>query len=210
MNDKHRARILLVDDHPMLRLGLRQLIELDPSLEVAGEAARGEEALEQIDSVAPDLVLLDNNLTGMTGLEALRRMRGAGYAGKILMYTVSDAVEEVRDALRLGASGYVLKDVNPRALLKALHASLAGEVVIDERLAARLKGPASGGATVQLTPRELDVLRRLVAGSSNRAIGEQLGISEETVRVHVRNLFGKLGVHTRVEAAVWAMEHLRR
>lgn len=208
MNELPCATILLVDDHPMLRLGLRQLIELDPGLQVGGEAAGGEEALTQMATVAPDLVILDNHMTGMTGLDTLRRMRAAGYAGKVLMYTVSNALEDVRTAMRQGANGYLLKDMHPRALLKAMHAGLAGEVVIDERLAASLSTAVDEAAPAQLTARERDVLRRLVSGSSNRAIGEQLGISEETVRVHVRNLFSKIGVHTRVEAAVWAMEHL--
>lgn len=203
-------RIFLVDDHPMLRLGLRQLIELDPALQVTGEADSGAEALAAVAATPPDLVVLDNNMAGMTGLETLRKLRAAGFGGKVLLYTVSDASDDVRDALRNGADGYLLKDMNPREVLAALHRALAGEVVVSERLAACLRkqdavAPEPG---VNLTAREREVLRWLASGSSNRAIGEQLGISEETVRVHVRNLFGKLGVHTRVEAAVWAMERL--
>lgn len=211
MSDSHPSSILLVDDHPMLRLGLRQLIELQGELRVAGEADSGAETLALVADLEPDLIVLDNNMPGMTGLETLRRLRASGYAGKILLYTVSDAGEDVRDAMRRGANGYLLKDMNPREVLAAVHRALRGEVVISDRLAACLgQSMAAGPAAkaVNLTAREREVLAKLASGSSNRIIGEQLGISEETVRVHVKNLFSKIGVHSRVEAVVWAMEQL--
>lgn len=211
MSGSDRFSILLVDDHPMLRLGLRQLIELQDGLRIAGEAASGAEALALVPNLKPDLVVLDNNMPGMTGLETLRRLRAAGYTGKILLYTVSDAGDDVRDAMRHGANGYLLKDMNPREVLAAIQRSLRGEVVISDRLAACLDRSLAAGSVARagnLTTREREVLAKLASGSSNRIIGEQLGISEETVRVHVKNLFNKIGVHTRVEAVVWAMERM--
>lgn len=202
--------VLLVDDHPMMRRGLRQLLEMEPNLRVVGEATDGAEALAQVAALVPELVVLDNKMTGMGGLETLRRLREQGYEGRVLMYTVSDAEDDVRDAMRLGANGYLLKDMEPRELLANVQRALAGEVVISERLARHLQAGIGPGLTERmgLTTRELEVLRLLASGSSNRVIGERLGIAEGTVKVHVKNLFGKLGLHNRVEAVVWAMEKL--
>lgn len=210
MTEAPRPTILLVDDHPMLRMGLAQLFDVDGHFRVIGEAETGEQALALAASLAPDLVLLDNNMAGMSGLETLRRLRAAGYGGRVLLYTVSDDAEDVREAMRQGANGYLLKDTNPREVLACVRKAMAGEVVISDRLAACLSAALEPeGYKVNLTAREKDVLRSMAYGRSNRAIGEQLGISEETVRVHVRNLFSKIGVHSRVQAVVWAMEQLR-
>lgn len=207
-----RATLLLVDDHPLMRRGLRQLIEIEKDLEVVGEAASGEQALALQRELLPDLILLDQQMPGLTGIETLLRLRRAGYAGKVLLYTVSDDNEDVRAAMRHGADGYLLKDMEPEDLLRQLRAALAGSVVISERLARQLDDSLQVDplrAMGELTTREVEVLRMLVAGNSNKMIGVHLGITEGTVKVHVKNLFQKLGLRSRVEAVVWAMERLR-
>lgn len=212
MNVSPRPTLLLVDDHPMMRRGLRQLIEVAGDLEVAGEAAGGEQALALVASLQPDLVLLDQQMPGLSGIEILMRLRRNGFAGKVLLYTVSDANEDVRAAMLHGADGYLLKDMEPEDLLQQMRAALKGEVVISPRLAQQLDSQLREDplrAAGDLTTREIEVLRMLVAGNSNKMIGVHLGITEGTVKVHVKNLFQKLGLRSRVEAVVWAMEKLR-
>jgi len=213
MNTLTRHRILLVDDHPMMRHGMRQMLELEDDLQVVGEAGNGQEALDQIDGLQPDLVLLDNNMPHMNGLETLRRLRAMNYAGKVLLFTVSDAEDDIRDALRLDANGYLLKDMEPELLIQYIRDALHGALVISPGLtrvlAQALRSPLPHAA-VELTERERQVLRTIASGHSNKVIGHKLGITEGTVKVHVKNLLHKLGLRSRVEAAVWAMEHLRQ
>jgi two-component system nitrate/nitrite response regulator NarL len=213
MNTLTRHRILLVDDHPMMRHGMRQMLELEDDLQVVGEAGNGQEALDQIDGLQPDLVLLDNNMPHMNGLETLRRLRAMNYAGKVLLFTVSDAEDDIRDALRLDANGYLLKDMEPELLIQYIRDALHGVLVISPGLtrvlAQALRSPPPHAA-VELTERERQVLRTIASGHSNKVIGHKLGITEGTVKVHVKNLLHKLGLRSRVEAAVWAMEHLRQ
>lgn len=206
-----RARILLVDDHPMMRRGIRQLLELEDDFLIVGEANNGEEALLLIDSLQPQLILLDNNMPQMNGVETLKRLRQIGYTGKILLFTVSDAEKDVRDALRLGADGYLLKDMEPEKLIQQVREALQGELVISQALtrvlAQALREPHAA-PQVELTDREQQVLKMVAGGNSNKMIGRKLGITEGTVKVHVKNLLHKLGLRSRVEAAVWAMEHV--
>lgn len=212
MTQSRRPTLLLVDDHPLMRRGLRQLIEVEGDLEIAGEAASGEQALALAQELAPDLVLLDQQMPGLSGIETLMRLRRGGYIGKVLLYTVSDALEDVRAAMLHGADGYLLKDMEPEDLLVQVRAALAGSVVMSDRLARQLDSSLRNDplrAAGDLTTREIEVLRMLVAGNSNKMIGVQLGITEGTVKVHVKNLFQKLGLRSRVEAVVWAMEKLR-
>ena len=212
MTQSRRPTLLLVDDHPLMRRGLRQLIEVEGDLEIAGEAASGEQALALAQELAPDLVLLDQQMPGLSGIETLMRLRRGGYIGKVLLYTVSDALEDVRAAMLHGADGYLLKDMEPEDLLVQVRAALAGSVVMSDRLVRQLDSSLRNDplrAAGDLTTREIEVLRMLVAGNSNKMIGVQLGITEGTVKVHVKNLFQKLGLRSRVEAVVWAMEKLR-
>lgn len=209
---QRRPTILLVDDHPLMRRGLRQLLATGHDFEVVGEASSGEQALALQQELAPDLILLDHQMPGLSGIETLMRLRRGGYAGKILLYTVSDADEDVRAAMLHGADGYLLKDMEPEDLLRQIHAALAGSVVVSERLARQFDSSLKRDplrAAGDLTAREIEVLRMLVAGNSNKMIGVHLGITEGTVKVHVKNLFQKLGLRSRVEAVVWAMEKLR-
>ena len=212
MNMSPPYTLLLVDDHPMMRRGLRQLLELEDDLLVIGEANNGIEALEQVASLQPQLVLLDNNMPEMNGVETLKRLRELNYAGKIVLFTVSDDEADVRDAMRYGADGYLLKDMEPEKLIDQLRDVLQGELVISPALtrvlAQALRTPASA-SQLDLTERERQVLKMIAAGSSNKVIGNKLGITAGTVKVHVKNLLHKLGLRSRVEAAVWAMEHMR-
>ncbi|ROL70212.1 two-component system response regulator NarL [Pseudomonas chlororaphis] len=204
--------ILLVDDHPMMRRGIRQMLELEDDFNIVGEAGNGEETLSLIEPLQPDLVLLDNNMPQMNGIETLRRLRALHYTGKVLLFTVSDDEDDIRDALRLDADGYLLKDMEPELLVQYIRDALGGALVISPGLtrvmAQALRAPARQPA-VELTERERQVLKTIASGFSNKVIGHKLGITEGTVKVHVKNLLHKLGLRSRVEAAVWAMEHLR-
>ena len=212
MNAPLRHTLLLVDDHPMMRRGIRQMLELEDDLQIVGEASHGEEALTLIEPLKPDLVLLDNNMPQMNGIETLRRLRAMHYTGKVLLFTVSDAEDDIRDALRLDANGYLLKDMEPELLIQYIRDALNGALVISPGLtrvmAQALRSPPRQ-ADVELTERERQVLKTIAGGFSNKVIGHKLGITEGTVKVHVKNLLHKLGLRSRVEAAVWAMEHLR-
>ncbi|WP_248804854.1 two-component system response regulator NarL [Pseudomonas sp. MWU13-2100] len=205
-------RILLVDDHPMMRHGIRQILELEEDFLIVGEASHGEEALALIEPLQPDLVLLDNNMPRMNGIETLRCLRAMNYRGKVLLFTVSDAEDDIRDALRLDADGYLLKDMEPELLIQYIRDALNGTLVISPGLtrvmAQALRSPPRQ-VEVELTERERQVLKTIAGGLSNKVIGHKLGITEGTVKVHVKNLLHKLGLRSRVEAAVWAMEHLR-
>ncbi|WPN60330.1 two-component system response regulator NarL [Pseudomonas sp. P9_31] len=212
MTPSPQHRILLVDDHPMMRHGIRQMLELEDDFLIVGEASQGEEALSLIEPLRPDLVLLDNNMPQMNGIETLRRLRAMHYTGKVLLFTVSDAEDDIRDALRLDVDGYLLKDMEPELLIQYIRGALNGALVISPGLtqvmAQALRAPPRQ-AVVELTERERQVLKTIASGFSNKVIGHKLGITEGTVKVHVKNLLHKLGLRSRVEAAVWAMEHLR-
>lgn len=205
-----RFRLMLVDDHPMMRRGIRQLLELEDDFQIVGEANNGEEALQLLDELQPQLILLDNNMPQLNGIETLKRLRQMGYAGKVLLFTVSDAEKDVRDALRFGADGYLLKDMEPEKLIQQVREALHGELVISPgltRVLAQALREPQATAQVELTDREQQVLKMIAGGNSNKMIGRKLGITEGTVKVHVKNLLHKLGLRSRVEAAVWAMSH---
>ncbi|MGE8411857.1 MAG: two-component system response regulator NarL [Pseudomonas sp.] len=212
MTPSPRHRILLVDDHPMMRRGIRQMLELEDDFAIVGEANHGAEALDLVQTLQPDLILLDNNMPQMNGIETLRHLRANQFAGKILLFTVSDSEDDIRDALRLDADGYLLKDMEPELLIQYIRDALGGALVISPGLtrvmAQALRSPPRQNE-VELTERERQVLRTIASGYSNKVIGHKLGITEGTVKVHVKNLLHKLGLRSRVEAAVWAMEHLR-
>ena len=212
MNGDLPHTLLLADDHPMMRRGIRQLIELESDLVVVGEANNGEEACDEVMRLVPDLVLLDNNMPQLNGVETLKRLRELGFAGKVLLFTVSDAENDVRDAMRFGADGYLLKDMEPEHLIARLREVLRGALVgrpsLTTVLAQALRAPQSA-SSLDLTDRERQVLKMIAGGLSNKMIGNKLGITEGTVKVHVKNLLHKLGLRSRVEAAIWALENLR-
>lgn len=209
------CRVLIVDDHPLFRRGLVQLLRTIPAFVLVGEAASGAEGLALARELRPDLILLDLNMRDGDGLDMLRGLRAARSEARVVMVTVSDSGEDVVAALRGGAEGYLLKDMEPEAMLEALQAVAAGRVVIPPQLnhllAAALRGesrPQSAGAA-GLTEQELRILEKIAAGLPNKQIGRELDIAEGTVKVHVKHILRKLELRSRVEAAVWAVEHLR-
>ena len=209
------CRVLIVDDHPLFRRGLVQLLRTIPAFVLVGEAASGAERLVLARELRPDLILLDLNMRDGDGLDMLRGLRAARSEARVGMVTVSDSGEAVVAALRGGAEGYLLKDMEPEAMLEALQAVAAGRVVIPPQLnhllAAALRGesrPQSAGAA-GLTEQELRILEKIAAGLPNKQIGRELDIAEGTVKVHVKHILRKLELRSRVEAAVWAVEHMR-
>jgi len=204
-------RILIIDDHPLFRKGVAQLIAMAPHLEVVGEVSNGEQGVAIAKALDPDLVLLDLHMTGMGGIETLRAIRDADLDCRVVILTVSDSADDLVAAIRSGADGYLLKDMEPEDLLTAIDEALNGRTVIGERLngllarAIREEATAKQRDTASLTDREKEILQGLAQGLANKLIARNLKITEATVKVHVKNLLKKLGFHSRLEAAVWAV-----
>jgi two-component system nitrate/nitrite response regulator NarL len=212
-NDTERLSVLVIDDHPLFRKGVAQLLAMDPRFELVGEAASGEEGLAAARRLEPDLILLDLNMRGMNGIETLKALRAADLDARVIMLTVSDSEEDLLAALRAGAEGYLLKDMEPEELLARLREAAAGQIVLSERLthllahALREEGRTPRPEQANLTEREGEILRHIAEGLSNKRIARALGITEGTVKVHVKHLLKKLNLRSRVEAAVWAVEN---
>ncbi|MDI4497358.1 two-component system response regulator NarL [Moraxella nonliquefaciens] len=206
------ARLLLVDDHPMLRRGMADLLSLEMDIHVAGEANHGVEALNFLQETSVDLIVLDYNMPVMNGIETLKAIRERQIEGKVLLFTVSDNIKDVQDALALGVDGYLLKDMEPDEIVGNIRRILRGELVISPALApilaAAIRKPVQPESNPDLTERELQVLYMIRDGMSNKMIGNKLGIAESTVKVHVKHILAKISLRTRVEAAVWAVENL--
>ena len=204
-------RILIIDDHPLFRKGVAQLIAMAPHLQVVGEASNGEQGVAMAKELDPDMILLDLHMTGMGGIETLKAIRDAGSDCRVVILTVSDNADDLVAAIRSGADGYLLKDMEPEDLLTAIDEALNGRTVIGERLNGLLaRAIRDEAATKQrdmaaLTDREKEILQGLAQGLSNKLIARNLDITEATVKVHVKNLLKKLGFHSRLEAAVWAV-----
>jgi len=203
---------MLVDDHPLLRKGLAQLISLEEHLNVSCEASSGEEAISLAPACQPDLILLDLDMKGMNGLDTLRALRQANIGSKIVMFTVSDNETDVLQALKFGADGYLLKDSEPEEVIEQISKAIEGELVLSApltQIVARSlqKSSTTSSLFEKLTKREVEILRHIARGDSNKVIGNSLGITEATVKVHIKNLLKKLSLRTRVEAAVWAVEN---
>ena len=203
--------VMIVDDHPLMRRGIKQLLELDPAFTVVAEASSGSEALALAARTAPDLILLDLNMRGLSGLDTLKALRSDGVVARIIVLTVSDARSDVYALIDAGADGYLLKDSEPEALLSCIHQAAGGNAVFSEGVADYL---ASRGDQADpfaaLTERERDVLQEVARGMSNKQVAAQLAISEETVKVHIRNLLRKLDVRSRVAATVLYLEHKKQ
>ncbi|MBL3526938.1 MAG: two-component system response regulator NarL [gamma proteobacterium endosymbiont of Lamellibrachia anaximandri] len=213
MPETKLSTVLAIDDHPLFRKGVADLIDMEDSLTLAGEAANGLDGLTLAKRIKPDLILLDINMKGMNGIETLRAIKKENPDARILMLTVSDNEEDVIAALRQGADGYLLKDMEPEDILRSLRKAVEGEIVISERLTRLLaqaireeeKSPQSV-VLAGLTTREREILGQIACGRSNKLIAQALDISEGTVKVHVKHLLKKLNLHSRVEAAVWALK----
>jgi two-component system nitrate/nitrite response regulator NarL len=216
-------RILVVDDHTLFRRGLTALLSRDPGFEVIGDAADAGEAQRRARELQPDLILLDNHLLGVTGVDALPALREAAPKARILMLTVSEDENDLAAALRAGAAGYLLKTIEGDALAIAIRRVMRGESVVAPEMTSKLvaafrdtasPAPATSPAAPQpvsplsqLSPRELDILRGIARGASNKEIGRDLGIAETTVKIHVQHVLRKLDVSSRVHAAVIATEN---
>ena len=205
--------ILLVDDHPMLRKGVADLLELEDDLEVVGESSTGEDAIQQAVRKAPDLILLDMSMKGMNGIETLQALRTAGIEARIVVFSVSDDRDDVIMALKAGADGYLLKDMEPEDLVENIRKACSGTLVLSQELAQvlalALKEDKRGkkAQLETLTKREKQILQRIAAGLSNKVIARGLDITESTVKVHVKHILKKLKLSSRVEAAIWVVEN---
>jgi len=205
------GRILVIDDHPLFRKGVGQLIAMAPHLELVGEASSGEQGVRLAKELEPDMILLDLHMTGMSGIDTLRAIRDAGLDCRTVMLTVSDNADDLVAAIRSGADGYLLKDMEPEDLLASIDEALNGRTVISDRLngmlarAIREEASSKQRDAATLTDREREILQGLAQGLSNKLIARNLAITEATVKVHVKNLLKKLGFRSRLEAAVWAV-----
>ncbi len=206
MNEK--LKVLIIDDHPLMRRGIQQLIELEEGFEVVGGAGNGSEGINLALQTSPDLIILDLNMKGLSGLDTLKALRAEDVDARIVILTVSDAKNDIFTLIDAGADGYLLKDTEPDTLLSQLKRIAQGEVILSDSIKNLLLERKSSQSPIDsLTDREIDVLRLVATGLSNKQIAGQLFISEETVKVHIRNLLRKLNVHSRVAATVLYFEH---
>lgn len=207
------VRVLVIDDHPLFRRGVCQLLALEHCFSIVGEASDGQEGIELALALDPDLILLDLNMKGLNGIDTLRAMREADISARIIILTVSNAAEDLVSAIRAGSDGYLLKDADPNDILQQLRNAMEGQEAISPELiglltsALRHDNLAENRIQANLTEREYGILKCLAAGKSNKLIARELDITEGTVKVHIRNLLKKLKFRSRVEAAVWAVSH---
>ena len=192
-----RASVLIADDHALLRTGVANIINQDPGLSVVAEAGNGVEAVEAFERYRPDVTLLDLRMPEMEGVEAVRQIRARDPLAKVIILTTYDTDEDITRALKAGAKAYILKDISAEALITCIHDVLAGKTYLAPAAAAKL---AEGVTRMHLTPRELTALKLMADGKSNKEIGNELGISDRTVKTHLGHLFEKLNVTSRTEA----------
>jgi two-component system nitrate/nitrite response regulator NarL len=210
MSQEDSQTILIIDDHPLFRKGVTQLIQAAPEFQLVGEAANGRDGIRLAHELKPDMILLDLNMKDMNGVEVLRAIKDAGLDSRIIMLTVSDQAEDLISALQSGADGYLLKEMEPEDLMMHLSEAAGGKIAITPRLTqllaasfrdmARPKSAAEAG----LTDQESRILELIADGKSNKLIAKELNIAEGTVKVHVKHVLKKLNLRSRVEAAVWA------
>ena len=210
MNPEDIQTLLVVDDHPLFRKGVIQLVQAAPEFRFVGEASSGGEGIRLAHALQPDMILLDLNMSDMNGVEVLKAIKDAGLDSRVIMLTVSDQAEDLIAALQSGADGYLLKDMEPEDLMAHLTEAARGRIAITPRLMqllavslrdmARPRNPDEAG----LTDQESRILEHIADGKSNKLIARELNIAEGTVKVHVKHLLKKLNLRSRVEAAVWA------
>lgn len=200
-------KILLIDDHPLMRQGIRQILELEDNFVIVGEASNGTDGISIALDTNPDLIILDLNMKGISGLDTLRALRKHGIDSRIVVLTVSDEQSDVFALMDAGVDGYLLKDSDTAELVENIRKAAQGETVLSDSVRQHLldRRPENDPLSV-LTDRERDVLQWIATGMSNKQIASQLFISEETVKVHTRNLLRKLNVHSRVAATVLYLE----
>ena len=213
--DEHTAgvRVLLVDDHDLFRTGLRNLLE-ERGVQIAGEAGQGADAVRLVRELAPDVVVMDLHMPGMTGVEATRQIASAAPLTRVVVLTISDQEEDVLDAIVAGACGYLLKDASIQELIRGIQAAAVGESLISPHIASkvlqRLRATtpdSSGAATIraELSDREIEVLKLIANGKDNAEIARELVISPKTVKNHISNILMKLQIENRIQAAVYAV-----
>lgn len=211
---KESRTVITIDDHPLFRKGVADLLGMEPSLHLIGEAASGAEGVELAKRLNPDIILLDMNLPGMDGIATLKCLKDADLDARVVMLTVSDSEDNIIAALRAGADGYLLKDMEPEDILERLLVAAEGRTVISERVtellaqALREEVRPRSVAEAGLTAREEEILRLIAQGQSNKVIARQLDISEGTVKVHVKHLLKKLNLRSRIEAALWMLKQV--
>ncbi|MFE5494959.1 response regulator [Streptomyces virginiae] len=206
-----RIRVLLVDDHQVVRRGLRTFLEVQEDIEVVGEASDGEEGIVRAEELRPDVILMDVKMPGTDGIEALRRLRELANPARVLIVTSFTEQRTVVPALRAGAAGYLYKDIDPDALAGAIRSVHAGHVLLQPEVAQALLSQddlaSPAGRPGALTDREREVLCLIADGRSNREIARALVLSEKTVKTHVSNILMKLDLSDRTQAALWAVRH---
>src|SRR5512134_2252092 len=211
------VRVLLIDDHALVRKGIEELLQ-SRGVQVVAAVGSGEEGVRRARELPADLILLDVKMPGMNGIETLKQLRASGVGAPVVMLTMSREDADLSAALRAGAQGYLLKDMEPEELLPALEAAVQGDNVVAQELVGSLAGLVRGGAApapaprpaapfAELTPREREILECIADGSSNKMIARALDIADGTVKLHVKAILRKLGMRSRVEAAVAAVEH---
>jgi len=200
---RHKIRLLLVDDHLVVRIGLRSLLEVQPDMVIAGEAAGGNAAVETYATLRPDITLMDLRMPDLSGPAATAAIRRAFPEARVLVLTTFDNDEDIFRALEAGAAGYLLKDTDGESLLKTIREVHAGTYRLPPAIASRL---AHRQAAPELSPRELEVLQLIVKGRSNKEIGADLNLAENTVKNHVKMIFEKLKVADRTQAATTALQ----
>ncbi|MDE2427225.1 MAG: response regulator transcription factor [Burkholderiales bacterium] len=207
-------KILLVDDHTLFRSGIRLLLQRNPEFEIVGEASDGLEGVKRAKQLRPDVVLMDLNMAGLSGLEAMQLIVEDLPDTAVLMLTVSEEAEDLSTALKNGARGYLLKNIEAEYLTQAIKRAAAGEPVIAESMTAKLVMQFRSGNHVattpereKLTPRERETMVCLARGESNKEIARHLDVAESTVKIHVQNILKKLNLTSRVQIAVYAVEH---
>lgn len=203
---EERARLLIVDDHPVVRAGLRGMLSGQPDFEVVGEAADGAEAVDLTRRVRPDVVLMDLRMPKMDGVTAIEQIKAKHPDTQILVLTTYDSDSDILPAIESGATGYLLKDAPREELFEAIRAAAQGKPLLTSAIAARLMERMRGPAVEALSSREIEVLQLVAKGASNKEIGAQLYITEATVKSHLLRIFGKLGVADRTAAVTRALE----
>lgn len=205
---QEKLKVLLIDDHPLMRRGIKQLIELEEDFEVIADVGSGTEGISVALQTSPDLIILDLNMKGLSGLDTLKGLRAEDVDARIVILTVSDAKNDIFALIDAGADGYLLKDTEPEVLLEEIKRIAKGEVILSNSIKNLLIEREHRRDPMDLlTDREMGVLRLIATGLSNKQIAGQLFISEETVKVHIRNLLRKLNVHSRVAATVLYFEY---
>lgn len=208
--------VVIVDDHPLFRRGLTQLLAALPRFTLLGEASCGKDGIELVKRCRPDLLLLDLNMKDMSGLDVLREIKNCDLDTRVVMITVSDQAEDLIAALRAGADGYLLKDMEPELMLESLQSAASGRIIVSEALthllavALRQQKRPENPQEAGLTEQEMRILERIANGKSNKLIAKELDIAEGTVKVHVKHILRKLNLRSRVEAAVWSVENLNK